>query len=80
MFSPNSLLPLDLEKCLVLSSLDAGGRSPCVVRWVGVGVRVGVGVGVSVGIGVSVGAEVMFSLGVSIGVSIHVEVSVGLAY
>lgn len=78
MFSPNSLLPLDLEKCLVLSSLDAGGRSPCVVRWVGVGVRVGVGV--SVGIGVSVGAEVMFSLGVSIGVSIQVEVSVGLAY
>ena len=72
MFSPNSLLPLDLEKCLVLSSLDAGGRSPCVVRWVGVGV--------SVGIGVSVGAEVMFSLGVSIGVSIQVEVSVALAY
>lgn len=78
MFSPNSLLPLDLEKCLVLSSLDAGGRNPCVVRWVGVGVRVGVGV--SVGVAVSVGAEVRFSLGVSIGVSIQVEVSVVLAY
>lgn len=76
MFSPNSLLPLDLEKYLVLFSLDAGDRNPCVVRWVGIGV--GVGVKFSIGLGVRVSIRVGISVGIRVGVEVRVKISVGV--
>lgn len=76
-FSPNSLWPLDLEKYLVLSSLDAGDRSPCVVRCVGIGVGVGVRFSTGLG-GLALGLRLMLGLGLVLRLGLRLVLGLAL--